>query len=321
VIGVGRRSVPVARWIQAQSGGRTRIVQIGRPRHRSALFDLVVTTPQYGVPAAANVLHLPLSLSRVTPERLAEAAAQWAERFEAWPRPRLALLLGGDSTPFRLRAVDALDAFRQLQRRAAERGGSVLVTASRRTPADVLRMVEEAAAASGVPAAFLGGATGNSPYLGLLALADEITVTADSASMAADAVAAGRPVGLAPVGASGPGAAWLRFARWLRRGAEGEAVGLPRPVARLLGVLARQGVILWPRDLWFLWRELVGRGLVGTVARPSAAGPPPDLAACAAARIRPLLGEPPPEERAPPAMSGRDGAPPAPAHRGGGAAA
>lgn len=31
VIGIGRRKVPVARWIAAASGGKTRIVWLGRP--------------------------------------------------------------------------------------------------------------------------------------------------------------------------------------------------------------------------------------------------------------------------------------------------
>ncbi len=62
VIAAGKRSVPVARWIKQQSQGRTRLVQIGRPRAPLAAFDLVITTPQYGLPNEANVLELPLPL-------------------------------------------------------------------------------------------------------------------------------------------------------------------------------------------------------------------------------------------------------------------
>jgi mitochondrial fission protein ELM1 len=319
VIAVGRRSVPVARWIRARSGGRTRLVQIGRPRRRGADFDLVVTTPQYGVPAADNVLQMPLPLSQVTPASLAEAAAACAARFGSYPAPRLALLLGGDSSPFELRPADALGALEQLRQRAAERGGSVLIAASRRTPVAVLRAMEQAVATPGAPAAIIDGKL----YLGLLALAEEITVTADSASMLADAVAAQKPVGMAPVSARGPLAAVLGLVRWLRRAAEGERVGLPPPLPALLRTLLRQGALCWPRDLWFLWRELLCRGLVGTPQNPVTAGPLPELAA---ARVRRLLGEPPPSPGlspgpAPPARSGRDGAPPAPAHPDGGGAA
>src|SRR5690606_35534405 len=40
VIGVGKRSVPVARWIRRQSQNKTRLVQIGRPFAPLHDFDL-----------------------------------------------------------------------------------------------------------------------------------------------------------------------------------------------------------------------------------------------------------------------------------------
>src|SRR5690606_38221655 len=57
VLLAGYRSVSVARWIKRQSGGRTRLVTIGRPRAPLRVFDLVITTAQYGLPARENVLH------------------------------------------------------------------------------------------------------------------------------------------------------------------------------------------------------------------------------------------------------------------------
>src|SRR5215218_4552593 len=38
VVAVGRRSVPAARWIKEQSGGRSKIVRIGHPRNQAELF-------------------------------------------------------------------------------------------------------------------------------------------------------------------------------------------------------------------------------------------------------------------------------------------
>jgi hypothetical protein len=55
VIAIGRRSVPVARWIRKQNLGRTKLVRIGHPRIDPKLFDLVITTRQYPVPPGANV--------------------------------------------------------------------------------------------------------------------------------------------------------------------------------------------------------------------------------------------------------------------------
>ena len=316
VIGAGWRSVPVARWIRRRSGGRARIVGIGRPRCHPVRLDLVVTTPQYGLPPGPAVLEMPFCLSRQTPDRLAEAARSWAGRFEAFPEPRLALLLGGDSPPFRLRPEDARAACDALVARAAALGGgSVLAVGSRRTTPAVLRAVRAALEAAPMPAALLGGEGGaENPYPGLLALADEITVTADSAAMISDAIAAGKPVGLVPVHPAGPVGAWLILARAARRGAASADAGVS-PLARIAGrfwsALVRRGIVGWPRDLWFFWREVEERGLAGTADQPARGVPPPPIAETAAERVRRLL-EPPPAARA-----GRDAALPARAHRGG----
>ena len=64
VIGIGQRTVPVARWIRNQNGGRTRLVRLGHPRARNELFDLVITTRQYPVPPGENVVTLPLAMNR-----------------------------------------------------------------------------------------------------------------------------------------------------------------------------------------------------------------------------------------------------------------
>ncbi|MGH6927378.1 MAG: ELM1/GtrOC1 family putative glycosyltransferase, partial [Dongiaceae bacterium] len=58
VIGASRRSVPVARWIRQQSGGRTKLVHLLHAMAPLDLFDLVITTPQYRLPERSNVLHL-----------------------------------------------------------------------------------------------------------------------------------------------------------------------------------------------------------------------------------------------------------------------
>ena len=56
VIGIGQRSAPVARYIKEASGGRTTIVRLGDPMVSPAYFDLVITTPQYAVRDAENVV-------------------------------------------------------------------------------------------------------------------------------------------------------------------------------------------------------------------------------------------------------------------------
>jgi mitochondrial fission protein ELM1 len=93
------RNEPACRWIREQSAGGARIVHIGRPWARLEQFDLVITTPQSRLPEQDNVLHNTLTLHRVTAARLQAEARRWEPRLAALPRPRIAVIAGGDSGP------------------------------------------------------------------------------------------------------------------------------------------------------------------------------------------------------------------------------
>src|SRR5690606_33925339 len=104
LITAGMRNEPVARWVRRQSGGRTRLVHLGRPWADPRDFDLVITTPQYRLPQRPNVLHNDLPLHRVRPGRLAEAVARWGPALAHLPAPRIAVIVGGSSGPYTLGA-------------------------------------------------------------------------------------------------------------------------------------------------------------------------------------------------------------------------
>ena len=92
--------MPVARWIQQQSGGRTKLVRLGHPRADNELFDLVITTRQYPVPPGENVVTLPLAMNRFrTPPPATDAETRVARRASA---PALLLSLGGSAPMWRL---------------------------------------------------------------------------------------------------------------------------------------------------------------------------------------------------------------------------
>lgn len=193
VITAGMRNEPACRWIRAQSGGRTRIVHIGRPWARLKQFDLVITTPQYRLPEQTNVLHNTLTLHRVTVARLQAEARRWGPRLVALPRPRIAVVVGGHSGPTTFGRKAATRLARQASAMARERGGSLLVTTSARTaPA----AAEALSAGIEAPVHFYRWrrADDDNPYFGYLALADAIIVTADSISMLTEACATGKPV-------------------------------------------------------------------------------------------------------------------------------
>lgn len=199
VITAGRRNEPVARWIKANSGGQARLVHLGRPWADIRRFDLVITTPQYFLPARDNVVVIAMPLHQITPAGLAAAAAAWERPLAHLPRPWTAALVGGDSPPYRLGAGEARRLATMLQTEAAQCGGSVLVTTSARTRPEAVRALREGITAPCHFHEWQAGAATN-PYLAYLALADAIVVTGDSLSMLTEACATGKPVYVFDIG-------------------------------------------------------------------------------------------------------------------------
>ena len=238
VISAGWRSVPVARWIARQSGAR--LVHVGRPRAPLSAFDLVLTTPQYGLPEAPNVVRLPGPLTRLSPRRLAAAAEAWREALAELPAPRIAVLVGGDAPPLRLTAEAAAELGARADALARAQGGSLLVATGPRTGEAA---AEALLAQITVPShRYLWGAGGENPYEGYLALADAFIVTGDSISMLHEAGLTGRPVHLFELPAAGaPG---LRALMWLARRLNVS----PGPAGRAWRRMVREGWLYGPRD-------------------------------------------------------------------------
>jgi mitochondrial fission protein ELM1 len=199
VISCGVRNEPVCRWIVAQSGGRTRYVHVGRPWGSLEGFDLVVTTPQYRVPAHPNVLHNALTLHSLTPERLAAAREQWEGSFSHLSAPRIAIVCGGDSGPFTFGEHAAARLAREASAMARAAGGSLLVTTSSRTSDSAVQALEAHLDAPNFFYPWRPDDTAN-PYVGMLACADQIVVTGDSIAMLSEACATGRPVKIFDLG-------------------------------------------------------------------------------------------------------------------------
>jgi mitochondrial fission protein ELM1 len=234
VLGIGQRSAPVARFIKQQSGGRTKVVRLGDPMVPPRLFDLVITTTQYAVREADNVVRLPITITSTdaaNPDRFEE---RW---FEGFARPRRLLVIGGKTSLWRFDPSLITKTIATLKAHAEREGGSIFAVTSPRTSPELL-----AAAQRGLGDRTI--VTGPFPRYGaLLSAADEIHVTGDSVSMLSDAVASGRPVGLIPLE--------------------------PDRIAGLVGLIGLvRGKPLRLRDLRKFWDDLRTRGLVGTIEEP-----------------------------------------------------
>ena len=191
VLTAGRRNEPVARWIQRQAGGTTRLVHVGRPWAPLDAWDLVVTTPQYFLPEAPNIRHNTLPLCDLRAEALAAAGEALAPQLASLPRPWIAVLVGGDSGKYVYTAAKGRRLGALAERLAGGNGGSLLVTGSPRTPAAALDALSGELT---VPRLVHRWGEGGNPYRGLLALADAFIVSGESMSMLAEAQTRGRPL-------------------------------------------------------------------------------------------------------------------------------
>lgn len=256
VLGIGNRSVPVARAIRKLSGGGAKLVRLGNPRLDPAQFDLVITTPQYHVRDAPNVVRLPVGIStapKLEPDR---EEAEWLAKL---PRPHRLLLIGGDTFMWTLLPETLATAASALKRKCEADGGSVIAVSSSRSSRAVLDSVATALRRSDH-----GLVWGRFPrYPVLLADADEIHVTADSVAMISDAVATGKPLGLVLPDKTAPGRLFYGLAK----------LRLPVPV----------------RDVRRFWTSVEAQGLAGTVERPVAGKLAADPLRTAVSAVRALL--------------------------------
>lgn len=264
VIGGSRRSAPVARWIKRQSGGATRLVHLMHTQAPLAHFDLVITTPQYRLPTRQNVLHNVGPLNHIDPARLAAAAATGAGRFAGLKRPYTALLVGGNSSSYLLDPDTAARLGREASTYVRAAGGSLLVTTSARTPAAAADALFGAVDCSAYTYRWQPNDEDN-PYYAVLALADRFIVTADSASLLAEACATDKPVELFdwPTRADAYRGAKGLLRRWGEARYRHDTGVAARPTDLLYDHLVYLGLIKPVRDFAAFHRALRLRGLIG----------------------------------------------------------
>jgi hypothetical protein len=185
-IACGRASLPFSMGVRQWSHGRTLVVQLQDPRINPREFDLVVP-PHHDDLEGTNVFPIVGACHRVTPERIAREAREYPQDLSAFPPPAVAVLIGGKSK----RQDISPETARRISRELSALDGSLMVTLSRRT----------SARARAVFARELRPFTrlyhdgdGANPYFAMLGAADVILVTADSANMAVEAAATGKPV-------------------------------------------------------------------------------------------------------------------------------
>ena len=206
-IATGRASLPLSAKVHDWSGGKTFAVQTQDPRWKNSAYDLIVAPAHDGL-SGDNVFEIIGSPHRITPQKLAEAAPTFADHIDALPHPRVTVMIGGRSKAFDLPEAHAAALADQIKTAVQAAGGSLLLTFSRRTPeAAKTIMTQRLSALPG----WIWDGTGDNPLFAMLDAADHVLVTEDSANMATEAAATGKPVHVLPMIALKPAGKFARL--------------------------------------------------------------------------------------------------------------
>lgn len=190
-VGCGRAAALFTRLLRPLSGGACHTVQILDPRIDPAHWDTVIA-PRHDGLHGANVLTPLGSLHPIDEAWLADARQAFPQLGEL-PPPRVGVLLGGPRKGIALDARYAEALSQRLRALHQRDGGSVLVVASRRTPAALAEMLRSQL--DEVPGlCWRDAADGPNPYPGVLGWADRLVVTPDSVNMLSEACGVGCPV-------------------------------------------------------------------------------------------------------------------------------
>jgi uncharacterized protein len=254
VVGMGRRIVPVARWIKRQSGGATRIVLLGRKAMGKASdIDFVVSCVHFNQMPRERVFELVVPPTQVNSESLAVARETRPDPISTLKHPRIVLLAGGPTAQHRFDATDAIQLVSTMMRAASKLGGELAIVTSRRTPSGAVEAIQRMF--PNVHLHVWSKDAKENPYLSYLAQADLLVATGESESMIAEAAAAGLPLTIYPLQAKPQG-----MKNYLANALRHKAVqdGL---LASLCRSILLAGWIVPPRNLALMHSAMVKGGM------------------------------------------------------------
>lgn len=188
-IAAGRTTIPYLRALKRASANRLFTICMQDPRIGGRAADMI-WVPEHDKLRGDNVFVTLTSPHGLESAALAAARETPDPRIKALCGPRIAMLLGGASAHHTFEAKD-IAALAGIARDLVAAGNSVMVTPSRRTPPAMLQAIRTALAGAD---AFVWDGAGDNPYAQIMAHADAIIVTADSANMMGEALATGVPV-------------------------------------------------------------------------------------------------------------------------------
>jgi uncharacterized protein len=245
VIASGWLPAKIACWIGRQSGGRTRLVLMGRkagPAEESQ--DILVSCAHF------RLAHHPRRIQTLLPVHKGYAANQpVAKQAQAETENNLhiGLLIGGTSRYYRLTPQTTRELARKALEFARDQNAELSVVTSRRTGSVAEQVIAEELAGKGIIHSWSQGAR-RQDFNQVLSLADKLIVTGESESMLTEAIITGKSVYIYPLPRRRSGPLRL-FAHWVERQA-----ATPR--------YNRRNTIKPQEGLRYICARLIERGLV-----------------------------------------------------------
>ncbi|MBY0462973.1 MAG: mitochondrial fission ELM1 family protein [Alphaproteobacteria bacterium] len=197
IVAAGRQAVTAAMAFR----GHSFIIVLQNPHINSSYFDLVIS-PLHDEVKGDNVFSTLGALHPIRPETLLELRQnpEVLKKYQSYSEKRITVLVGGDNKYYRYTAEFMESLVARLKYMITEhpvyKGGSLLITPSRRTRPELVVMLQEGL--KGLSCQIWDG-KGDNPYLEYLALADALVVTGDSISMMSEACLMGKPAYIAEV--------------------------------------------------------------------------------------------------------------------------
>jgi mitochondrial fission protein ELM1 len=193
IITIGRRPTMAALWVRRRSGGRTRIILIGRQPRYLREFALVIASCQYVTADDPRIVRIALPLDDGLRRLNSPAAGDGAAPGQA-AAAEVALFVGGPTRSFRLGVAEAREMLRLATTHGA--GAPLRIVTSRRTPVDVCAWFATNLPPGSRLCAWQPGAHTTSDYAEALAQCARFIVTGDSVSMICDVVREGKALAI-----------------------------------------------------------------------------------------------------------------------------
>ena len=194
IIGCGRKSAPIGRWIKKESNNYSKYIQIMWPAYPYKDLDLIFTPIHDGINNKTNVINIETSPNIIDKNLLYEASIKWKKKLGLLKQPRIAVIIGGDTKQHKLTSTHIKELFTEIKK-IINIDTSLMITTSRRTSKEAYDKIKEEIHKLNNKSIFwdISYASPN-PYHGYLAYSDIAIVTGDSVSICSEICATGKPL-------------------------------------------------------------------------------------------------------------------------------